>query len=64
MHCSGCKNLIALSLEESNFQEISVDLQKGTASFSAHKNLIEVEDILRDVFKGLKDYKYSELKEI
>ncbi len=61
MHCSGCKNLITMSLEDIGLEEVSVDSEKNVATFVTSKNTEEVEKDLQEVFKELTDYKYSNL---
>ncbi len=61
MHCSGCKNLITMSLEDIGLEEVAVDSEKNVATFVTAKNTEEVEKDLQEVFKELTDYKYSNL---
>lgn len=61
MHCSGCKNLITMSLEDIGLEEVTVDSEKNVATFVTSKNTEEVEKDLQEVFKELTDYKYSNL---
>lgn len=61
MHCSGCKNLITMSLEDIGLEEVVVDSEKNVAIFVTSKNTEEVEKDLQEVFKDLIDYKYSNL---
>ena len=61
MHCSGCKNLITMSLEEEGLVNVSVDNDSHEASFSTEKEEAEAKEILDKVFSELKDYKYLEL---
>lgn len=61
MHCSGCKNLITMSLEDIGLEEVAVDSEENVATFVTAKNTEEVEKDLQEVFKELTDYKYSNL---
>lgn len=61
MHCSGCKNLITMSLEDIGLEEVVVDPEKNIATFVTSKKAEEVEKDLQEVFKDLTDYKYSNL---
>jgi copper chaperone CopZ len=61
MHCSGCKNLISMSLEDIGFEDVLVDSEKNIAQFISSKNIEDVEHDLHEVFKELTDYKYSNI---
>lgn len=61
MHCSGCKNLITMSLEDVGFTDIIVDQDKNNAKFTSLLNITEIESKLKVVFEELTDYKYSNL---
>ena len=61
MHCSGCKNLITMSLEDIGFEDVLVDSEKNTAQFISLKNIEDIEKDLQEVFKELTDYKYSNI---
>jgi copper chaperone CopZ len=61
MHCSGCKNLITMSLEDIGFKDVIVDPEKNTAQFISSKNTDDVEKDLQEVFKELTDYRYSNI---
>lgn len=64
MHCSGCKNLIKISLEDLNYTNVKVDLENNSGEFSSEKNLQIVENELTDIFKkDLHDYSYSNLNQ-
>lgn len=62
MHCSGCENLIKMSLEEANFENIVVSMKNGLATFSSHQDLLEVKDSLDNIFSTFDTYKYSNLE--
>jgi copper chaperone CopZ len=62
MHCTGCKNLITMSLEDEGMTEVFVDWQGGFAEFNTklpEKDLIVK---LNAFFNDLKEYSYSDLK--
>jgi copper chaperone CopZ len=61
MHCSGCRNLITMSLEDEGLVDVNVDLELNEASFQTAKSETEVKEIVDKVFSELKDYKYLEL---
>lgn len=61
MHCSGCKNLITMSLDDAGLENVVVDSEKNTAEFSSTKSNQEVLVILSEVFAELKEYKFSNL---
>lgn len=51
MHCSGCKNLISLNLEEKGFLDISVNLENNTGKFSSDKSFEETQRIAQKAIK-------------
>lgn len=61
MHCSGCENLIKMSLEEANFGDIEVYMKEKSAKFSSEQDLSAVKDTLNSVFSSFNEYKYSNL---
>jgi copper chaperone CopZ len=61
MHCSGCENLIKMSLEEVNFGDIEVSMKSKSAKFSSHQELPTVKESLDNIFSAFDDYKYSNL---
>lgn len=61
MHCSGCKNLINLTLEEVGFNEIEVDVDAGRASFISSKPIEDIQVLLDQAFEELPNYTYSKL---
>ena len=62
MHCTGCKNLITLSLEEEGMKNISVDEKGGVASFDSALEKAAVIDGLDAAFKELTEYTYSNVR--
>lgn len=62
MHCSGCKSLIQMSLEDENLQNVSVNPENGIASFSTELSAEDTASVLSKVFADLTDYTYSNLE--
>ncbi len=62
MHCSGCKNLITLSLEEAALTNIVVDERDSTAQFVSGHEMADLPEILDTVFAELPDYSYTNLQ--
>jgi copper chaperone CopZ len=62
MHCSGCKTLIAMSLEDVGFEEIRVDEKTGSAEFVSSRDTVNVNTALTELFNELKDYRFSNLE--
>ena len=61
MHCSGCKGLVTMSLEDAGMQDVEVSLEENTAKFDSEMEKAEVEKKVVEVFEELKEYKYSNL---
>lgn len=61
MHCSGCKNLISMSLGDAGLENVIVDSENGTAEFSSKKSNQEIIVILEEISTELKEYKFSNL---
>lgn len=61
MHCQGCKNLITMSLQELGFMNVTLDLASGTGKFSSDKKIMDVEELLRDMFSQFESYTYTNL---
>lgn len=59
MHCTGCQNLINMTLEEANFTAIEVDLDEGSALFESEGSLEKVEALVGEVFSELEPDGYS-----
>jgi len=58
IHCSGCANLIKLTLED-DFPSVAVDQESKIVSFESDKEIIEAQKILAELFAELKDEGYS-----
>ena len=62
MHCSGCKNLISITLEDLGYSNVSVSLENNFATFQSDKDLKELKLQLDKAFaEDLKEYSYSNL---
>lgn len=61
MHCSGCENLIKMSLEEIGFSNITISLKDNLATFDSLENLEAVKNILDSTFSNFDKYKYLNL---
>lgn len=59
MHCSGCQNLIAMSLEDAGFSDVQVDQEKNIGDFSSDKSESEVKETLDKAFAELAASNYS-----
>ena len=64
MHCSGCKNLIQMTLEEQGLTNVQINLDLSEGSFDSEESKINLESLLNNSFKELKKYSYSQLTEI
>jgi len=61
MHCSGCENLIKMSLEEAGFKDIEVFMNTNSAAFSTNQDLSLIKESLDKIFSAFEEYKYSNL---
>ena len=61
MHCSSCKNLITMSLEDEGMKNAQVDEKTGRATFTSDKDIVVIRTTLDTIFKELADYHYSAL---
>ncbi|MEK7584161.1 MAG: heavy-metal-associated domain-containing protein [Patescibacteria group bacterium] len=61
MHCTGCKNLITMSLEDEGMTNVHVDEKAGRATFVSDKDDAALRVTLDRVFSELKEYRYSDL---
>lgn len=61
MHCSGCENLIKMSLEEANFDDIEVSMKNKVSTFSSQQELSAVKKYLDNIFSAFNEYRYSNL---
>lgn len=61
MHCSGCENLIKMSLEEANLVDVVVSMKDNSAVFKSQQDLNTVQELLNTIFSAFDKYKYSNL---
>lgn len=62
MHCSGCVNLIKMTLEDEGFTNVTVSLDQQIAEFETNKEKDIVESKLSKAFEPFNQYKYSDLQ--
>jgi copper chaperone CopZ len=63
MHCSGCSNLIKMTLEEEGLANVNVDVSTGSATFESNLNeKSKVKEILDKVFTDLSGYTYGNIQ--
>jgi copper chaperone CopZ len=63
MHCSGCSNLIKMTLEDGGLANVKVDVSTGSATFESDLNeKSKVKEILDKVFTDLTGYTYGNIK--
>ena len=61
MHCSGCSNLIKMSLEDIGFDSVQVALKDGYSIFSSEQDSETLKQNLNKVFANFDEYKFSNL---
>lgn len=61
IHCSGCVNLIKMSLEDVGLENVKVEESSNTAVFKSDKQLEDITTLIDSVFLELKEYNYSNL---
>jgi copper chaperone CopZ len=62
IHCTGCVNLIKMSLEEVGLEEVQVNQENNFAEFKSSKSEDEINQLLDKAFKeDLQSYQYSNL---
>jgi copper chaperone CopZ len=63
IHCSGCVNLIKMTLEEQGFTNVIVEQERNIAQFESmvDTNEEEIKRLLDTVFTELQSYSYSNL---
>lgn len=63
MHCSGCSNLIKMTLEDEGLANVNIDVSTGSATFeSSLSEKSKVKEILDKVFTGLSGYTYGNIQ--
>lgn len=61
MHCQGCVSLIKMTLEDAGFKEVSINLASRTGSIVSKNNLELLNTKLKESFKEIPAYTYSNL---
>lgn len=62
MHCTGCLNLIKMTLEDEGFASVVISLDQHIAEFEANEEKSIVESKLSKAFEPFNQYKYSNLE--
>ena len=63
MHCTGCSNLIKMTLEDEGLANINVDVKTNRATFeSSLDETFKVKGVLDKVFAGLPGYSYTNIQ--
>ncbi len=63
MHCSGCSNLVAMSLKEQNLKAVRVDLATHSAAFESDETTPQVQARIDSVAAELGDYTFAAVRE-
>jgi copper chaperone CopZ len=65
MHCTGCSNLIKMTLEDEELANVSVDVNTNSATFESSLNEVsKVKVILDKVFSDLPGYSYTNIQTV
>jgi len=56
MHCSGCSNLIKMSLEDAGLRSVQIDMNNKSGQFESEKDQNDLELILGQISQELHDY--------
>jgi len=63
MHCTGCSNLIKMTLEDEGLVEVNVDVKTKSATFNTSFNeTSKVKEVLDKVFADLPGYSYGNIQ--
>ena len=63
MHCTGCSNLIKMTLEDEGLTNANVDIKTNSATFESSLNeTSKVKEILDKVFADLSGYSYANIQ--
>ena len=63
MHCTGCSNLIKMTLEDKGLANANVDVNTSSATFESSLNeTSKVKVILDKVFADLPGYSYTNIQ--
>lgn len=65
MHCTGCSNLIKMTLEDEELANVNVDVNTNSATFESSLNeTSKVKAILDKVFGDLPGYSYTNIQTV
>jgi copper chaperone CopZ len=65
MHCTGCSNLIKMTLEDEEFINVNVDVNTNSATFESSLNeASKVRALLDKVFVDLPGYSYTNIQTV
>jgi copper chaperone CopZ len=65
MHCTGCSNLIKMTLEDEEFANVNVDVNTNSATFESSLNEeSKVRALLDKVFGDLPGYSYTNIQTV
>jgi len=63
MHCTGCSNLIKMTLEDEGLANINVDIKTSRATFESSLNeTSKVKEALDKVFTDLPGYSFANIQ--
>jgi copper chaperone CopZ len=63
MHCTGCSNLIKMTLEDEELANANVDINTSSATFESSLNgASKVKTVLDKVFTDLPGYSYKNIQ--
>ena len=65
MHCTGCSNLIKMTLEDEELANVNVDINTSSATFESSLNEApKVKAVLDKVFTDLPEYSYTNIQTV
>jgi copper chaperone CopZ len=65
MHCTGCSNLIKMTLEDEELANVNVDVNTNSATFESSLNeTSKVSALLDKVFADLPGYSYTNIQTV
>ena len=63
MHCTGCSNLIKMTLEDEGLADVNVDVKTSRATFGSSLNeTSKVKEVLDKVFTDLPGYSFANIQ--
>jgi hypothetical protein len=63
IHCSGCVNLIGMTLEEQGLIDPTVDLKSNTGIFKSDKSIDEVTKLTNNALEEAGEYSLIQIKQ-